>query len=324
MSLKSIVQEPKGIKNGISKQGPESEHLLHRIVSHLAMDSLPIKPLPKGEWETLPRELLLDIIRKVEESETSWPARAVVVVCASVCKSWRSVTKEIVKTLQQCGRITFPISLMQPGPRYHPIHCFIRRNRRTSTFLLYLVQSENKSTKLLLAAKRIRRSNFVISLAADDFSRASNKYVGKLRSNFWRTKFTIYDSQSPLFDETLSSSPALKGKRPTKDSYFASLSKLPELSRGSFETFILKNKALRWDEKHNGWCPDFMGRVKVESMKNFDLVAVVDRSHNVSPGVRKWPILQLGSADGKDIFFMHYTYPFSAFQAFAICLICCI
>ena len=113
MSLKSIVQEPKGIKNGISEQGHESGRLLHRIVSHLAMDSLPIKPLPKGEWESLPHELLLYIIRKVEESETSWPARAVVVVCASVCKSWRSVTKEIVKTLQQCGRITFPISLMQ-------------------------------------------------------------------------------------------------------------------------------------------------------------------------------------------------------------------
>jgi len=39
--------------------------------------------------------------------------------------------------------------------------------------------AENKGYKLLLCAKRIRRSNFVISLAADDFSQASNKYVGK-------------------------------------------------------------------------------------------------------------------------------------------------
>jgi tubby-related protein 1 len=39
-------------------------------------------------------------------------------------------------------------------------------------------------SKLLLAARKIRRATsteFVISLVQDDFSRASNSYVGKLR-----------------------------------------------------------------------------------------------------------------------------------------------
>ncbi|KAH9693025.1 Tubby-like F-box protein 5 [Citrus sinensis] len=55
-------------------------------------------------------------------------------------------------------------------------------------------------SKLLLAARKIRKAtstDFLISLVGDDFSRTSNTYVGKLRSNFLGTKFTIYDSQPP-------------------------------------------------------------------------------------------------------------------------------
>lgn len=122
-----------------SKRGAESKRQFSRTESLVAPDDLanPFEPIQQGQWANLPQELLLDIIQRVEESETSWPARSVIVFCASVCKSWRSITKEIVKTPEQCGRITFPISLKQPGPRDSPIQCFIRRNKETSTYLLY-------------------------------------------------------------------------------------------------------------------------------------------------------------------------------------------
>jgi tubby and related proteins len=107
MALKSMVGELKGIKNGISKRGAESENFLYRSNSHLALE---IESIQQGQWASLPHELLMDIIRRVEESERYWPARSAVVFCASVCKSWRSATKEIIKTLPQCGMITFPIS----------------------------------------------------------------------------------------------------------------------------------------------------------------------------------------------------------------------
>lgn len=45
--------------------------------------------------------------------------------------------------------------------------------------------AEDDNDKLLLAARKMRRTtstDFLISLVADDFSRASNTYVGKLRS----------------------------------------------------------------------------------------------------------------------------------------------
>lgn len=67
----------------------------------------------QGRWANLPPELLLDVIQRVEASEATWPARRQVVACAAVCRSWREVTKEVVKTLEECGRITFPISLKQ-------------------------------------------------------------------------------------------------------------------------------------------------------------------------------------------------------------------
>lgn len=54
-------------------------------------------------------------------------------------------------------------------------------------------------------------------------------------------------------------------------------------------------------------------------MKNFQLVAAVDSSHNVSAVEQEKVILQFGKI-GKDIFTMDYRYPLSAYQAFAICL----
>lgn len=403
MSLRSIVRELREMKDGMgsmSRRSGERKHWHRRTHSHIAPDqpSPPSVLVHQGRWANLPPELLLDIIRRVEESETSWPERAVVVFCGSVCKSWRTITKEIVQTPEQCGRLTFPISLKQPGPRESPIQCFIKRDRATSTYFLYfdLVPSETES-KLLLSAKRIRRAtstDFVISLVADDFSRASSTYVGKLRSNFLGTKFTIYDSQPPSeaavqpntrssrrfhskqvsprvpacnynvgtisyelnvlrtrgprrmhcvlhsipissiqeggtaptpisfphsFDEQFSPLPVLKGKDPITDFSSTSFSEPLFLDQGSGDPLVLKNKAPRWHEQLQCWCLNFKGRVTVASVKNFQLVAAVEPSHNVSAVEQDKVILQFGKI-GKDIFTMDYRYPLSAFQAFAVCL----
>ncbi|KAL5185712.1 Tubby-like F-box protein 5 [Glycine soja] len=215
MPFRSIVRELKEIGEGISnmyRRGGEAKHVHRHGKSHIAPEcSLPPPPSSssssssssswQSRWANLPPELLLDIIQRLEASETSWPARRALVACASVCKLWREITKDVVKTPEQCGFITFPISLKQPGPRDSPIQCFIRRERMTSTYCLYLGLSPALSgdmSKLLLAAKKIRRATcteFIISLVSDDFSWASNTYVGKLRSNFLGTKFTILDGE---------------------------------------------------------------------------------------------------------------------------------
>ncbi|XP_051127128.1 tubby-like F-box protein 5 [Andrographis paniculata] len=205
MSFKSIIRDLKDMKNGfgsMSRREFDGMHWRSRTKTFIAPDVAPSEPIEQGQWANLPPELLLDIIRRVEDSEAAWPARKAVIFCASVCKSWRTIAKEIVKTPEECGRLTFPISLKQPGPRDAPIQCFIKRDRTNSTYHLYfgLIPSEDENDKLLLAAKKIRRTtskDFVISLVANDFSRSSNTYVGKLRSNLLGTKFTICDSQPP-------------------------------------------------------------------------------------------------------------------------------
>lgn len=125
------------------------------------------------------------------------------------------------------------------------------------------------------------------------------------------------------FDElqTLSSPiPVLKGKDSIIDFSSTSLSEPPAVSvRGSGEPLVLKNKAPRWHEQLQCWCLNFRGRVTVASVKNFQLVAAVGPSHNVSAAEQEKVILQFGKI-GKDIFTMDYRYPLSAFQAFAICL----
>lgn len=117
MLLKSFVRELKEMKEGIGnisrRRGGEGKQWRHRTRSHIAPDVTSYEQIQQGQWANLPPELLLDIIKRVEESETSWPARSAIVFCASVCKTWREVTKEIVKTPEECGRLTFPISLKQ-------------------------------------------------------------------------------------------------------------------------------------------------------------------------------------------------------------------
>ncbi|WOH00420.1 hypothetical protein DCAR_0519780 [Daucus carota subsp. sativus] len=369
MSLKFLVREWRELRDAIRRKNRgKGKHWRNRARSHIAPDLAPSEPIEQGKWADMPPELLLDIIQRVEESEKSWPARNAVVACASVCKSWRDVTKEIVRTPEECGRLTFPISLKQPGPRDAPIQCFIRRDRASSTFCLYgsLAPSEDGNDKLLLAAKKIRKptsTEFVISLVADNFSRSSNTYIGRLRSNFMGTKFKIYDNQSS--DDAAALSKSKSGRRlhsiacnyhtatisyelntipfssiqeggtaPTpmslpnsvaRTSSFLVSERKAQLARDCSslkfpsESLVLKNKSPRWHEQLQCWCLNFKGRVTVASVKNFQLVAAVDPSDNVSEAEQERVILQFGKI-GKDIFTMDYSYPISAFQAFAICL----
>ncbi|XP_058105200.1 tubby-like F-box protein 8 [Magnolia sinica] len=150
-------------------------------------------------WASLPPELLRDVMKRVDASESVWPARKHVVACAAVCQSWRHMCKEIVSTPEISAQLTFPVSLKQSGPRTGPIQCYIKRNKATSTYQLYLGLNP-ETGKFLLAARKVRRpthAEYIISLDAEDISRNSVSYIGKLRSNFLGTKFAIYDSQPP-------------------------------------------------------------------------------------------------------------------------------
>ncbi|KAL1803831.1 hypothetical protein DCAR_0935513 [Daucus carota subsp. sativus] len=160
------------------------------------------EPAPESScrWAIMPEELLREVLMKVEASESEWPMRRSVVACAGVCRSWRNVLiKEIVRLPEVSGVLTFPISVKQPGPRDSLIRCFIKRNGSAHSYNLYLSLSQAlaENGKFLLGARKSRHATFteyIISLNADDRSKGSCAYIGKLKSNFLGTKFSVYDA----------------------------------------------------------------------------------------------------------------------------------
>ncbi|XWS55194.1 hypothetical protein CRYUN_Cryun10bG0153700 [Craigia yunnanensis] len=204
MSFRSIVRDVRDSFGSLSMRSFDVRLMgHHRGKSHGSLHDLHDEPLviQNSRWANLPPELLVDVIKRLEESESTWPARKNVVACASVCRSWRVMCKEIVKSPEFCGKLTFPVSLKQPGPRDGTIQCFIKRDKSRLTYHLFLCLSPAllvENGKFLLSAKRTRRTTsteYIISMNADNISRSSSSYIGKLRSNFLGTKFIIYDTQ---------------------------------------------------------------------------------------------------------------------------------
>lgn len=336
-----------------------------RVSPDISADSSPLAGLEEGvdeeRWSALMPDLLKDILRRVDAGAERWPPRRDVVACACVCHRWRDAAVAIVRSPLESGRITFPSSLKQPGPRDAPIQCFIKRNKKNSTFYLYLglTQALADKGKFLLAARRFRRGlhmEYIISIHSDGLSQGSHSYVGKLKSDFMGTKFTIYDRQQPY--EGAKALSCRSGR------WFASKQISPLASTGNFEvgqvsyeynlrssrgprrihcsiqcpinegtaidtqegkqistasSLVLNNKVPRWHEHLRCWCLNFHGRVMVASVKNFQLTAPAGAGEPWGVQDDETVILQFGKIDD-DVFTMDYRQPLSAFQAFAICL----
>lgn len=116
MSFRSILQDMKGDFGSRSMKGFDMRFRYgmrsrsHRVVQD---SSMVVDALKQSCWANMPPELLRDVLMRIEASESSWPPRKNVVSCAGVCRSWREIMKEIVKTPEVSGKLTFPISLKQ-------------------------------------------------------------------------------------------------------------------------------------------------------------------------------------------------------------------
>jgi hypothetical protein len=116
MSFRSIVCDVRDGFGSLSRRGFEVRFLSHRRgKSHGAVHELhnPVPVVQSSCWASLPPELLRDVIERLETSEDTWPSRKHVVACAAVCRTWREMCREIVKSPEFSGKITFPVSLKQ-------------------------------------------------------------------------------------------------------------------------------------------------------------------------------------------------------------------
>ncbi|KAM2001183.1 hypothetical protein ACFX16_008407 [Malus domestica] len=201
MSFKSMIQDMKGELGSISRKSFDVKFGMRSRSQRVVQDtSFRIDALKQSCWANMPPELLRDVLMRIEASDDTWPPRKNVVCCAGVCRNWREIMKEIVKSPEVSGKLTFPISLKQPGPRNSLLQCYIKRSCSNQTYYLFLglSQASTDDGKFLLAAKKCRRptcTDYTISLNSEDVSKGNSAFVGKLRSNFLGTKFTIYDAQ---------------------------------------------------------------------------------------------------------------------------------
>nr|AFK44234.1 unknown [Medicago truncatula] len=356
MSFRSIVRDVRDSFGSLSRRSFDvkltGHH--HRGKSHGSVQDLHDQPLviQNSCWANLPPELLFDVIRRLEESENTWPSRKHVVACASVCQSWRNMCKDIVRSPEFCGKLTFPVSLKQPGPRDGIIQCFIKRDKSNLTYHLFLCLSPAllvENGKFLLSAKRTRRTTYteyVISMDAYNIAQVTYE-LNVLGTRGPRKMHCIMHSipnsaldaggsvpgQPELIHRSLEDSfRSISFSKSLDHSIEFSSARFSEIGGscnedddGKMRPLVLKNKPPRWHEQLQCWCLNFRGRVTVASVKNFQLIASTQPPAGAPTPSQPAPpehdkiILQFGKV-GKDMFTMDYRYPLSAFQAFAICL----
>eukprot|EP00164_Ancoracysta_twista_P003917 GFYU01005253.1.p1 GENE.GFYU01005253.1~~GFYU01005253.1.p1 ORF type:complete len:415 (+),score=105.05 GFYU01005253.1:142-1245(+) len=240
--------------------------------------------------------------------------------------------------------------LLNPSPRGGVVQCYIIRdkggmNKFFPKYSLYLKSGD----RFLLASRKRKKnktSNYLISMEEADLSRSSGNFLGKLRSNFVGTEFTVFDKgANPAKLDPMSMSVSsmtcrqelafvryqsniLGSRGPRKMEAV-----IPNVKNGARCTFRpmneaetiggrfksgtlgdagleLHNKPPKWNEQLGAYVLNFNGRVTIASVKNFQLVSDDDPER---------VILQFGRV-GKHNFTMDYQYPMSPLQAFAICL----
>ncbi|KAG6499229.1 hypothetical protein ZIOFF_038986 [Zingiber officinale] len=209
MSFRSIVRDVRDSFGSLSRRSFEVRlsgfNGRHKGKSQVAGHEVhePNQAIQQSCWASLPPELLHDVIRRLDESEPTWPSRKSVIFCAAVCKSWRQMCKEIVQRPEHSGKLTFPVSLKQPGARDGMIQCFIKRDKSRSTYHLYLCLSPGK-----VALSSYSCFTFVASFidVQKVEARKSNlvTFIWHYRSNFVGTNFRIYDTQPPYDGAALS------------------------------------------------------------------------------------------------------------------------
>ncbi|NWH66006.1 TULP3 protein, partial [Geococcyx californianus] len=238
---------------------------------------------------------------------------------------------------------------LRPAPRGITVKCLITRDKKGMdrgiypTYYMHLERDDNTKTFLLAGRKRkkSKTSNYLISVDPTDLSREGKSFIGKLRSNFMGTKFTVYDhGDSPVKTQSLVEEAHMRQelaaicyetnvlgcRGPRKMSVIIpgmnmNHKRIPVCPRNEHESLLSKwqtknlenlielhNKAPVWNDHTQSYVLNFHGRVTQPSVKNFQIV------HDNDPD---YIVMQFGRV-AQDTFTLDYSYPLCALQAFAI------
>jgi hypothetical protein len=116
MTLRSIVRDLRQSFRNLSRR-KSSDELQESLVGHRGKSSDELQEslvaIEQSSWASLPPEVLRDVLKRLKQDDGNWPSFKDVVACASVCKTWRDICKDIARTPEFCGKLTFPVSLKQ-------------------------------------------------------------------------------------------------------------------------------------------------------------------------------------------------------------------
>mmetsp|Transcript_58313 Transcript_58313/g.104746 ORF Transcript_58313/g.104746 Transcript_58313/m.104746 type:complete len:504 (-) Transcript_58313:90-1601(-) len=248
--------------------------------------------------------------------------------------------------------------LLNPSPKNSGmIECRIIREKGGLSKLYPKYTLETDSGVFLMSAKKQKHnktSKYVITMSrTDETGKDTDAYLGKLRSNFLGLEFVAYsEGMNPKnIDNSMSQvhamqvvrqellavqySSSLWGTKPRGPRKMGAvipkvqptgerimcrtlnpdLEGLLSLNKANNTQMIhsYHNKPPKWNETVGAFVLNFNKRVTQASVKNFQLATSDDQEEE------KTVFLQFGRV-GKDVFNMDFRFPFSPFQAFAICL----
>ncbi|KAJ7532938.1 hypothetical protein O6H91_13G026400 [Diphasiastrum complanatum] len=153
------------------------------------------------EWAGLAPELFGLVLQRVQKGREEAGEGRRVVSLAGVCQQWRRFVQEGCSApLVETGLLQFPADLLQPGPIHSPVQCLLKR-KRNGVVLYHAPAGADKRREFLMAARRIWHplgSRYIISRDRKKFSTAAPSYLGKLKSNFWRSDFFLSRPKSEL------------------------------------------------------------------------------------------------------------------------------
>lgn len=235
------------------------------------------------------------------------------------------------------------------------LRCHITRNRTGINNKLYPKYTlELDGGVFLMSAQKQKNNmtaNYAITMSKAQIEKDADTYVGKMRSDMMGLEWVAYSpglnpakaDPQQMTQQTLercarqellavqygSTGWVAKSKGPRKMNMVIPRVRaggerlvcrtlrpqaegLLALQRNDATTQIdsYQNKAPKWDDRVNAYVLNFKGRVTEASVKNFQLVNGEDPDTIY---------LQFGRT-GKEVFNIDFRYPFSPFQAFALCL----
>jgi len=245
--------------------------------------------------------------------------------------------------------------LLNPAPKSAGmIECRIIRDKAGlhKLFPKYVLETD-AGVFLMTGKKRAhnKTSNYWISMSKAESSKESNSFVGKLRSGFLGLEFTGFSAglNPKKIDPSIAPVHAIQLARQELVAVQYSSALWGSKSRGPRKMTVLiprvqpsgerivcrtmspekeglaaiaksesnrhlvdsyQNKPPKWNETIGAFVLNFNRRVTQASVKNFQL------TNSEDPDM---VYLQFGRV-GKDVFNMDFQYPFSPYQAFAICL----